>query len=853
MSTITGTGGNDVLDGDLATGLSLNNGATNQYTEVANYTDMPTTAMTFELELSGARPSHSQALMSYAVTGSDNEFLIWDSADTDTIYIYINGASINTGIASNTILNASGSHMLSVSWDSATGALKVYVDGAVQFSGTHQAGNPITSGGSLVLGQDQDNVGGGFNSAQIFEGTIGEVRIFDDIRTDAEIAANANQDIADPTTEPNLVSNWQMNVLNNNPIYDATGNHSEMFVYNGAEVVGDTADTITGDAGDDLIHGFSGIDNIDGGDGNDTIYGGGDNDIIAGGAGDDVISGDGHSGLSLNQSDTNDYGELANFDDMPGKVFTIEMTLTGTPLAHSQSLLSYATPGSNNELLFWASSNGTFYVYINGSSKNTGIATSDFLDGTEHQLSVSWDAATGALKVYVDGAQQYTGTHQAGVPIDPGGALNFGQEQDIVGGNFDPNQIFEGVLGEVRIFDDIRTDAEIAANTGTELVNPGAEPNLVVNWQMDQTNVGVVVDQSGNGHGLVLHNGAEVIDLAGEDTDDGNDQIDGGAGNDTIHGNGGSDGISGGTGDDTIYGDSGDDKLVGDAGADAIFGGTGDDILDGGAGADDLFGGDDQDTFYVTGSEGYGDDIDGGAGGVDYDVLDLSGAGAHHKIVTSTDADGNSTTGVIQFLDAFNNIIGTMSYTEIEKIICFAAGTLILTPYGERPVEDLKCGDLVITKDNGVQPIRWSGQRTVQGQGKFAPILFKKGSYGNDRDLLVSPQHRMLMSGAKPQLLFGQSEVLASAKHLINGTDVIQRPQALITWHHLLFDHHEIIFAHGTPTESFHPGAQGLDAIDAPQREELFCLFPELRSNPNGYGDAARFSLKSYESRLLAA
>ncbi len=852
MTTISGTAGNDVLDGDLADGLSLNNGATNHYAQVENYTDMPTSKISVEMQFTGARPGHSQALMSYAVAGSDNELLLWDSAGTNTIGIHINGTYLDTGIASNTVLNA-GTHMFSFTWDSVTGTFKAYVDGTLKFTGNIEAGNPITSGGSLVLGQDQDNVGGGFQPTQRYEGTIGEVRIFDDIRTAAEISANANQDIANPVTEPNLVSNWQMNVLNNNPIYDATDNHNEMFVHNGAEVIGNNADAISGGAGDDLIHGFSGTDKIDGGDGADTIYGGGDDDHIVGGTGNDIISGDGHTGLSLNQSSTDDYGELANFDDMPGKAFTIELTLTGNTLAHSQSLLSYATPGSNNELLFWASSNGTFYVYINGSSKNTGVSTNSFLDGTEHQLSVAWDAATGALKVYVDGAQQYSGTHQAGHPISQGGALNFGQEQDTVGGSFDPHQIFEGVLNEARIFDGVRTAAQISANSGTELVNPAAEPNLVANWQMDQTHVGVVVDQSGNGHGLVLHKGAEVIDLAGDDTDDGNDDIDGGLGNDTIHGNGGNDGITGGVGDDTIYGDSGDDKLAGGAGADTIFGGTGDDILDGGAGADDLFGGDDQDTFYVTGNEGFGDTIDGGTNGTDYDVLDLSGAGAHHKIVTSTDADGDSTTGIIQFIDAFNNVIGTMNYTEIEKIICFASGTRILTPYGERPIESLRTGELIVTKNNGVQPLRWAGRRTVRGHGKHAPILFKASSYGNTRDLLVSPQHRMLVSGHKPQLWFGEREVLATAKHLINGTDVTRQSCDQVTWHHLLFDQHEIIFAEGCASESFHPGAQGLDAIDQAQREELFSLFPELRTNPNGYGQSARLSLKAHETQLLAS
>ena len=197
--------------------------------------------------------------------------------------------------------------------------------------------------------------------------------------------------------------------------------------------------------------------------------------IINGTTGNDVINGTVNTGLSLNNGATDQYAEISNFTDMPTDAITVELTMTGPPPAHSQSLLSYAAAGSNNELLFWHNaSTGNFNVYINGSAIDTGIPSSTFLNDQPHQLSVSWDSATGALEVYVDGVSQFSGTHQAGAPLSSGGTLNFGQEQDSVGGSYDANQIFEGVLNEVRIFNDVRTPAEIAEGTSSESYHPGA-------------------------------------------------------------------------------------------------------------------------------------------------------------------------------------------------------------------------------------------------------------------------------------------------------------------------------------------------------------------------------------------
>jgi len=183
---------------------------------------------------------------------------------------------------------------------------------------------------------------------------------------------------------------------------------------------------------------------------------------------------------------------------------------------------------------------------------------------------------------------------------------------------------------------------------------------------------------------------------------------------------------------------------------------------------------------------------------------------------------------------------------------CFAAGTLILTPSGQRAVETLQAGDLVMTRDHGPQVLRWVGRRLVSGIGRFAPIRFAANAIGNARALLVSPQHRMLLGGWRAELMFGCDEVLVAARHLVNDGSVRVQPVALVSYVHLMFDRHEIIEAEGVPSESFHPGDSILQG-DAELRAELLALFPELAGGAAGLGwHTARTVLKAHEAQLLA-
>lgn len=195
---------------------------------------------------------------------------------------------------------------------------------------------------------------------------------------------------------------------------------------------------------------------------------------------------------------------------------------------------------------------------------------------------------------------------------------------------------------------------------------------------------------------------------------------------------------------------------------------------------------------------------------------------------------------------------GEHSHQNEKGIPCFVAGTMIATPCGERAVQDLLPGDLVLTKDHGAQPLRWRGTRRVQAIGNFAPIHIRAGAFGDHRDLLVSPLHRILIRDALAEVLFGEAEVLVAARDLVNDHSVQRQPGGQVTYVHLLFDHHQVLFSQGLETESFLPGPQTMKSVEDNVMTEICAIFPQLEPDTGlGYAPAARRTLKRYEADLL--
>lgn len=209
------------------------------------------------------------------------------------------------------------------------------------------------------------------------------------------------------------------------------------------------------------------------------------------------------------------------------------------------------------------------------------------------------------------------------------------------------------------------------------------------------------------------------------------------------------------------------------------------------------------------------------------------------------------------------NYANLTAYRDIwEYAVCFAAGTLIETADGSRRIETLRRGDLVLTKDNGLQPIRWIGSRKIgtavlQENPNLRPIRIKAGALGAGTpasDLVVSPQHRVLVRSKIAQRMFGAIEVLIAAKHLleIDGIEIAQ-DIAEVEYFHFMFDAHEVILANGAEAESLYTGPEALKAVSPAARDEILALFPELRDmDSTALAPSARPLVKGRVGRQLA-
>ncbi|WP_113912014.1 Hint domain-containing protein [Roseovarius dicentrarchi] len=194
-------------------------------------------------------------------------------------------------------------------------------------------------------------------------------------------------------------------------------------------------------------------------------------------------------------------------------------------------------------------------------------------------------------------------------------------------------------------------------------------------------------------------------------------------------------------------------------------------------------------------------------------------------------------------------------------VICFTPGTRIKTPDGARLVEDLREGDRIQTKDNGAEEIQWIGSRHMTGARLFAmpklrPVRIRAGALGSDcpdAQLLVSPEHRMLVKGDVARALFNTPEVLVSAKDLINSGSInVDLTLREVTYIHLLLPRHQIVWANGLETESFHPASTAPSTLAASDRRRLLARFPALEHEPHSYGSFARRGLSAPEAAILA-
>jgi len=193
-------------------------------------------------------------------------------------------------------------------------------------------------------------------------------------------------------------------------------------------------------------------------------------------------------------------------------------------------------------------------------------------------------------------------------------------------------------------------------------------------------------------------------------------------------------------------------------------------------------------------------------------------------------------------------------------VICFTSGTRIATPDGPRTIEMIRPGDRISTKDDGAQEVLWTGARRMSGARLYAlphlrPVRIRAGAMGEARpesDLIVSPQHRMLVTGAQAQALFNHDEVLVAAADLIDDRTVLTETALReVTYVHLMTARHQIVWANGLETESFHPANTDLDLIAPADRAALLAAVPGLDADRFRYGGHARRNLSASEAAIL--
>jgi hypothetical protein len=135
--------------------------------------------------------------------------------------------------------------------------------------------------------------------------------------------------------------------------------------------------------------------------------------------------------------------------------------------------------------------------------------------------------------------------------------------------------------------------------------------------------------------------------------------------------------------------------------------------------------------------------------------------------------------------------------------VCFLAGTMIKCPRGERAVETLAIGDLILTVDGRTVPVKWIGQQTIVTlfglpEGR-RPVCIAAGALDDNlpkRDLRLTSDHALLID-----------DVLVQAGALVNGSTIRRIPNAELGERFMAFhietENHEVILAEGTPAETF--------------------------------------------------
>lgn len=315
--------------------------------------------------------------------------------------------------------------------------------------------------------------------------------------------------------------------------------------------------------------------------------------------------------------------------------------------------------------------------------------------------------------------------------------------------------------------------------------------------------------------------------------DSGNNTLTGTSGDDTIRGMDGDDSIDGGSGQDTIFGGDGDDTITGGAGEDTIVGGRGNDTMSAGASSP-------TDTFVIRDGDGSDTILDFDTGEPDVLAFNMGEIQTYQDFVDRLSMDGSDTLvtydngDTTRLIDVEMEDLSSNNFSIQAGAVCLHAGTLIQTPDGWTPVQDLAPGDLVMTADRGAEPIVAVCAQRMHFTNRFdrgKPILLKKNSLGlgrPHRDCIVSPQHRIALASAN-----GETVLIAAVK-LCDSPNVRRMfGRKTAVYHNILLARHTIISAEGLPVETalLTKFTRDILGTGAAHIAEMDCAYPTVKSD----------------------
>ena len=374
--------------------------------------------------------SGSQAILSAANRSNDNEHIVylWDQENIHFFSHGTHGQGASFCWVDIPPIADGQWHHLVVVRNAAEGNAAFYVDGVGQ---TDRCGDleyralTVEEGG-LIIGQEQDSLGGDFDPNQVLEGILDDLRIYDKALSVAEVQTLLGKDGSVETED--LPAARPATLVAYYPF--------------------------DGDAGDGSGNGFDG-----------TVYGPE--------PGEDRFGNESGAVLFRGTQDRIDlpHEVLDGLRDVSVSLW-LKTTRSG-----QQAILGAANRSNDNEYLLYMMTGQRFRLFSHGRFGRTqyecDVDVDPIGDGGWHHIVWVRNATGGHSDFYVDGAGQMgicDDLEYGALSIEEGGLI-IGQEQDSLGGDFDPNQVLEGSLDDLRIYDGALTAAEVQALRG--MVEPG--------------------------------------------------------------------------------------------------------------------------------------------------------------------------------------------------------------------------------------------------------------------------------------------------------------------------------------------------------------------------------------------